>query len=84
MTTETKTSLFRAFDPSVNYGMFGYAGHCCDTAINRDDPEQVQECFERGWIDTKTRTILGTVMDKCDRVAPKCAQRLRELDGVAA
>lgn len=75
----TKKSLFNAYSPTTNYGIFGYAGQCCDTAINLDNPAMAEECWQRGWMDVETQTFMGTVLDKCDKVAPKVAAKLREL-----
>jgi hypothetical protein len=75
-------SLFKPFNPAEFYGMFGYAGQCCDIAIRRDDPAQAEECWRRGWMDAETRTLIGTVIDDCDRRAPKVAAKLRELGPV--
>ena len=75
-------SLFAPFDPRRSYGMFGYAGICCDSAIFNDNPEMAEECWRRGWMDVETRTFFGLVIDKCDKVAPKVAAKLRELGPV--
>lgn len=75
-------SLFRTFDPSQPQGMFGYAGHCCDTAIRLDRADMAKECWERGWMDASTRMLSGDVIDECDRRAPKVAEMLRGLGPV--
>lgn len=72
-------SLFAPYKPSTNYGLFGYSGHCCDTAISKNSPEMAEECWRRGWMDLDTQTFMGTVLEKCDRVAPLVAERLRSL-----
>lgn len=73
------TSLFAPYSSKTFYGMFGYVGHCCDSAINNDSPEMAEECWRRGWMDGDTQTLLGTVLQKCDAKAPKVAAKLREL-----
>lgn len=72
-------SLFRPYSSSTHYGMFGYAGQCCDQAIFGNSPEMAEECWRRGWMDVNTQTFMGTVIEKCDRIAPKVAAKLREL-----
>ena len=72
-------SLFAPFNPKAVYGMFGYAGHCCDAAINADRPDMAEECWRRGWMDGDTRTLFGTVLQKCESKAPSVAAKLREL-----
>lgn len=74
-----ENSLFKPFNPTTPYGMFGYVGFCCDLAIKRDDPDMARECWERGWMDGPTRMLIGTVQQECDRKAPKVAQVLRDL-----
>lgn len=72
-------SLFAPFNPKTNYGFFGYPAQCCEAAINNDSPEMAEECWRRGWMDSDTRTLFGTVQQKCDSRAPKVAAKLREL-----
>lgn len=72
-------SLFSPYAPSQHYGMFGYAGFCCDAAISNNNPEMAEECWRRGWMDVTTQTFIGTVIEKCDRSAPMVAERLRAL-----
>lgn len=72
-------SLFAPFNASAVYGMFGYSGFCCDSAINTDNPDMAEERWRRGWMDGDTQTLLGTVMQKCEAKAPKVAERLRAL-----
>lgn len=71
--------IFKHFSPSAVYGMWGYSGTCCDGAIKRDDPEQAEECWRRGYMDYDTRTLTGTVGQRCERDAPKVAERLKQL-----
>lgn len=72
-------SLFKPFSATSAYGMFGYAGHCCDLSISSDNPDMAEECWRKGWMDVETQTFMGMVIDKCDKVAPKVAERLRAL-----
>ena len=72
-------SLFAPFNVKAVYGMFGYVGHCCDSAINNNSPEMAEECWRRGWMDGDTQTMFGTVLQKCDSKAPKVAEKLRAL-----
>jgi hypothetical protein len=72
-------SILKPFSPSAVWGMFGYAGNCCDTAIKRDDPDQAEECWRRGYMDYDTRMLVGTVGQECERRAPKVAERLKKL-----
>lgn len=72
-------SVLPKFDPKLPYGMFGYPGHCCDMAIQRDNVQAAEECWRNGWMDVETRTIFGLVIDKCDSRAPAVAKKLREL-----
>lgn len=67
------------YSPSAVWGMFGYAGNCCDRAIKRDDPAQAEECWQRGYMDYDTRMLVGTVGDECERRAPMVAERLKKL-----
>lgn len=67
------------YEPSRNYGMFGYQGFCCDTALRRDDPEWAEACWHKGWLDCETRMLIGTVMQHCEKEAPKVAERLHKL-----
>lgn len=69
-------TLFKPFKYGAFYGMFGYAGHCCDGTIKRDDPKQAEECWRRGYMDYDTRMLIGTVGDHCERRAPKVAEKL--------
>lgn len=72
-------SLFAPPSPSQHYGMFGYAGQCCDTAIFNNNPDMAEECWRRGWMDLNTETFMGMAIDKADRIAPLVAERLRKL-----
>lgn len=71
--------MFKPFDPDSNYGMFGYAGMCCDIAIRNDNPAQAEECWKRGWMDYDTLMLIGTVGSESERRAPQVAERLRKL-----
>jgi hypothetical protein len=41
-------SYFKPYDEKISYGMFGYAGKCCDDAIRHDNPAMAEECWQRG------------------------------------
>lgn len=69
--SKTMTTL-PAYKPEEKYGMWGYSGFCCDLAIRRDDPALMNECINRGFIDADTRMVFGSVMDHCQRHAPRC------------
>jgi hypothetical protein len=73
------TTVLKHFSPSAVWGMFGYAGNCCDAAIRHDDPEQAEECWKRGYMDYDTRMLVGTVGAECERRAPEVAERLKKL-----
>jgi hypothetical protein len=70
--TRSKTMTLPAFKADEKYGMWGYSGFCCDLAIRRDDPALMNECINRGYIDVDTRMVFGSVMDHCQRHAPRC------------
>jgi hypothetical protein len=74
----SKTTL-PFYNPAEPWGMFGYAGNCCDRAIKRDDPAQAEECWQRGYMDYDTKMLVGTVGEECERRAPKVAAKLRKL-----
>lgn len=64
------------------YGFFGYKGWVCDRAIYRDDPTWLQECIDRGYIDS-TSILLGgqTVRAFCeDQRKTRCSKLLSDLD----
>jgi hypothetical protein len=67
------------YDPSESYGMFGYAGYVCEIALRHDNADLAEECWRRGWWDVTTRTLMGTVIEECDRRAPNVGARLRQL-----
>lgn len=60
------------------WGMWGYSGYCCDLAIRRDDPVLLGECIDRGFADVDTRMLAGTMLEWCDKHAPRCAAVLKE------
>jgi hypothetical protein len=67
------------FNPSQVWGMFGYAGACCDRAIRGDNVAQARECWERGYMDYDTRMLIGTVGEQCEKRAPAVAKLLKKL-----
>lgn len=71
--------ILNSYDPKVNYGFFGYPGACCHGALQRDDPEQAEECWRRGWMDINTRMLIGNVREECARRSPKVGERLARL-----
>jgi hypothetical protein len=78
----TKSTTLPAYNHSAVWGMFGYAGNCCDRAIGRDSAEMAKECWERGYMDYDTRMTVGTVGEECERRAPKVAAMLKKLGPV--
>ena len=70
---------FPKYDHKQPYGMFGYPAFCCDMAIMRDNAQMAEECWRNGWMDAQTRTLFGTVIEKCEKQAPAVAEKLREL-----
>ena len=73
-------SLFPPKDPTKGYGWFGYEGAMCDRAIRADNPDMLAEAVARGWINADSEMLDGkTILQYCERVAPKCAERLRGL-----
>ena len=73
------SAVFKPYDPTINFGMFGYPGYCCDIAMRNDSAEQAEECWRRGWMDYDTRMLIGTVGQEAERRAPNVAKRLRKL-----
>lgn len=71
-------SLLPTPDPKKNFGIFGYAGLCCDLAIKSDNAPMLSECIDRGFVDIDTRMVNGTVLEYCEKKAPRCAALLKE------
>lgn len=61
METESK-SLFEPYVEGTAYGMFGYAGKCCDLAINTDNVGMIKECIARGFMNETTKNVPGESM----------------------
>lgn len=62
----------------AGWGWFGYEGSMCDRAIALDRPDMIRECVQRGWINPKSEMLDGkTILQQCEKVAPKCAEFLR-------
>lgn len=90
-TAETKQSLFPPREEREGHneqgkwrggwGLFGYEGTMCERAISVDRVDMIVECFERGWINPNSTTMMGeTIPEFCDKKgASKCAAKLREL-----
>lgn len=73
-------SLFPPKDPNKSYGWFGYEGAMCDRAIRADNPEMLTEAVKHGWINANSEMLDGkSILQHCERVAPRCAEALRKL-----
>jgi len=78
-------SLFPPKESRTHWGLFGYEGSMCDSAIKGDNPAMMEECVRRGWINAKSEMLDGkTILQECDAKAPKCAAKLREIGPLAA
>lgn len=70
--------------PKSGWGLFGYEGSMCDIAIKADRPDMMAEAVRRGWINAKSEMLDGkTILQECEKRAPKCAAKLRELSPLA-
>lgn len=79
-TQSNDKSLFPPKEPNKGYGWFGYEGAMCDLAIRADRPDMLAEAVARGWINADSEMFDGkTILQHCELVAPKCAEKLREL-----
>lgn len=76
-----KTSLLPAYNSAQNYGFFGYAGWASDLAIRQDNPDMLQECLDRDFIDLDSEVLItGNILTLCElRGYEKCAALLRSL-----
>lgn len=78
-------SLFPPKESRPHWGWFGYEGTMCDSAIRADNPAMIEECVRRGWINANSEMMDGkTILQECEKKAPKCAAKLREIGPLAA
>lgn len=78
--SEVIESLFPPKVENKSYGWFGYEGAMCDRAIGADNADMVEEAVRRGWLNPKSEMLDGkTILQECDKRAPRCAARLRQL-----